>query len=212
MGKQWKQWQTLFWGLQNHCRWCCSHEIKRHLLLGRKSMTNLDSILKSRDISLLAKVLPSQSYVFSSGHIWIWELDHKESCTPKNWCFWTVVLEKTLESPLDYKEIKPVNPKRNQSWIFIRRTDVEAETPILWPPDANNWLIRKDPDAGKDWKQEEKAGRDGWMASPKRWTWVWARSGSWWWTGNPGVLQSMGSQRVGQGWVTELNWISFLPC
>ena len=98
----------------------------------------------------------SQSYGFSSSHIWLWELYYKESWAPKNWCFWTVVLEKTLESPLDYKEIQPVHPKGNQSQIFIGRTHTEAETPILGPPDAKNWLIKKDPDAGKDWGQEEK--------------------------------------------------------
>ena len=98
----------------------------------------------------------SQSYGFSSSHAWMWELDYKESWAPKNWCFWTVVLEKTLESPLDCKEIQPVHPKGNQPWIFIGRTGAEAETPILWPPDAKNWLIGKDTDAGKDWRQEEK--------------------------------------------------------
>ena len=102
------------------------------------------------------KGLSSQGYGFSSIHIWMWVLDYKESWAPKNWCFWTVVLEKTLESPLDCKEIQPVNPKGNEPWIFIGRTDVEAETPILWPPDAKNWLIWKDPDVGKDWGQEEK--------------------------------------------------------
>ena len=102
------------------------------------------------------KGLSSQSYRSSSSHLWMWELDYKESWAPKNWCFWTVVLEKTLESPLDSKEIKPVNPQGNQSWIFIGRTDAEAKTPILWPPDAKNWLIWKDPDSGKDWGQEEK--------------------------------------------------------
>ena len=133
----------------------CSHEIKRCLLLGRKAMTNLDSILKRRDITLLTG--PSrQSYGFSCSHVWMWELDCKQSWGPKNWCFWTVVLEKTLESPLDCKEIKSVNPKGNQSWIFIGRTDAEAETPVLWPPDTKNWLIWKNPDAGKDWRQEEK--------------------------------------------------------
>ena len=131
-----------------------SHKIKRHLLLGRKAMTNLERIIKSRDIILPTKV--SQSYGFSSGHVWMWELGHKESWVPKNWCFWTVVLEKTLESLLNCKEIKPANPKWNQSWIFIGRTDAEAETPILWPLDVKNWLIGKDPDARKDWKQEEK--------------------------------------------------------
>ena len=106
----------------------------------------------------------SQGYGFSSGHVWMWELDYKESWAPKNWCFWTGVLEKTLESPLDHKEIQPVHPERNQSWIFFRRTDAEAEAPILWPPNVKkNWLSRKDPDAGKDWGQEEK-----WMTERMR--------------------------------------------
>ena len=126
----------------------CSHEIKRRLLLGRKAMTNLGSILKSRDITLMTKVHLVKVMVFFSSHVWTWELDHKETWAPKNWCFWTVVLEKTLESLLDCKEIQPVNPKGNQSWIFIGRIDAEA--PILWPPDVKNWLIWKDPDAGKD--------------------------------------------------------------
>ena len=106
----------------------------------------------------------SQSYDFSSSHVWVWELDYKESWVPKNRCFWTMVLEKTLERPLDCKEIQPVHPKENQSWIFIGRTDVEAETPILWPPDAKNWLIGKDPDAGKDWRLEEKGMTEDEMA------------------------------------------------
>ena len=134
----------------------------------------------------------------------MWELNYKESWAPKNWCFWTVVLEKTLESPLDSKEIQPVYPKEDQSWAFIGRTDVE--TPMLWPTDVKSWLIWKDPDAGKDWGQEEK-GRteDGWMASLTQWTWVWVNSRSWWWTGRPGMLQFMGMQRVGHDWATELN-------
>ena len=98
----------------------------------------------------------SQDYSFFNGHVWMWELDYKESWTPKNWCLWTVVLEKTLESPLDCKEIQPVHPKGNQSWVFTGRTDVEAETPVLWPPDVKSWLIWKDPDVGKDWGQQEK--------------------------------------------------------
>ena len=98
----------------------------------------------------------SQNYRFSSSHVWMWELNHKESWAPKSWCFWIVVLEKTLESPLDCKTTQPIHPKGDQSWVFIGRTDVEAEAPILWPPDAKNWLIGKDPDAGKDWRQEEK--------------------------------------------------------
>ena len=126
-------------------------------------MTNLDSILKSRDI-FANKVPSSQSYGFSSGHVWIWELDNKESWVQKNWCFWTVVWEKTLESPLDYKEIKSVNPKGNQPWIFFGRTDAEAETRILWPPHVKSWLIGKDPDAGRDWRQEEKGMTEDEMA------------------------------------------------
>jgi len=115
-------------------------------------MTNLDSILKSRDY-FVNKGPSSQGYGFSSSHVWIWEL---ESWAPKNWCFWTVVLEKTLESPMNSKEIQQVHPKGDQSLVFMGRADVEAETPILWPPDVKNWLIGKDPDAGKDWGQEEK--------------------------------------------------------
>ena len=106
----------------------------------------------------------SQGYGFSSSHVWMWELDYKESWAPKNWCFWTVVLEKILESPLDCKEIKPVHSKGAQSWVFIGRTDAEAETPILWPPDAKSWLIWKNPDAGKDWGQEEKGMTEDEMA------------------------------------------------
>ena len=126
----------------------------------------------------------------------------------QNWCFWTVVLEKTLESPLDCKEIQPVHPKGDQSWVFIGRTDAEAETPILWPSHAKSWLIGKDSDAGRDRGQEEgdDRGWDGWMASPTWCTWVWVNSGSWWWTGRPGVLLFLWLQRVGHDWATKLNW------
>ena len=123
-----------------------------------------------------------------------------------------MVLEKTLESPLECKEIKPVHLKGNQSWTFIGRTDAEVETPILWPPDVKSWLIWKDSDAGKDWRQEEKRtdrGWDGWMSSPTQWTWVWAISQRWWRTGKPGVLQTMGSQRVRHNWVTEQQFNSW---
>ena len=154
MGKQWERWETIFCGSKITAAGDCSHEIQRWLLLGRKVMTNLDSILKSRDTT--NKGPSSQSDGFSRSHVWMWELNYKESWVPKNWCFWTVVLEKTLGSPLYCKEIQPVHPKGNQSWIFIGRTDAEVETPILWPPDVPNWLFRKDPDAGKDWRREEK--------------------------------------------------------
>ena len=154
MGKQWNSDRLYFLGLQITADGDRSHETKRCLLLGRKAMANLDSILKSRDIA--NKGPYSQSYGFSSGHIWMWKVNHKEGWAQKNWCFWTVVLEKTLESPSDRKEIKLVNPKGNQLWIFIGWTDPEAEVPILWPPDAKSRLLRKDPDAGNDWRQEEK--------------------------------------------------------
>ena len=130
----------------------CSHEIKRHLLLGRKVMTNLDKMLKCRDITLPTKVCLVKAMVFPVVMYGCESWTYKESWAPKNWCFWTVVLEKTLESPLDCKEIQPVYPKGDQSWVFTGRTDVEAETPILWPPNAKNWLIWKDPDSGKDWR------------------------------------------------------------
>ena len=153
MGKQWKQRDFTLGGSEITANGDHSHEIKRHLLLGRKAMTNLDSILSHYFAN---KGPSSQNYEFSSSRVWMWELDYKESWVPKNWCFLTVVLEKTLERPLDCKEIQPVHPKGNQSWIFIGGTDAETETPILWPPEVKNWLIGKDPDAGKDWRREEK--------------------------------------------------------
>ena len=149
----------------------------------------------------------SQGYGFFSGHVWLWELDYKRSWVLKNWCFWTVVLEKTLESPLDCKEIQPVHPKGDQSWVFIIKTNAGVETPILWPPDAKSWLIWKDPNGGKKGAggEGDDRGLDGWMASLTQWTWVWVDSGIWWWIRRPGVLQFIGSQRVGHDWVTELN-------
>jgi len=142
----------------------------------------------------------------------MWELDYKESWVPKNSCFWTVVLKKTLEIPLDCTEIQPVHPKGYQSWIFIERNDAEAKTPILWLRDAKNWLIGKDPDAVKDWRQEEKGttedGMVGWHHQFHiSLSTLWA--GSWGWIGNLGMLWSMGSQRVGHDWMTELNWPSY---
>ena len=139
----------------------------------------------------------------------MWELDYKESWAPKNW---TVVLEKTLESPLDCKEIQPVHPKGNQSWMFIGRTDAEAKAPILWPPDGKNWLTGKDPDARKDWGRRRRGQqRMRWLIGiTDSMSWVWVNSRSWWWTGRPRVLQSMGSQSW--TWLsdwTELNWVDF---
>ena len=133
----------------------CSHDIKRCLLLERKVMTNLDGILKSRGY-FVNKCPSSRSYGFSSCLVWMWELDYKEIWEPKNWYFWTVALEKTLERPLGCKEIQPVHPKGDKTWIFTGRTDAEAETPTLWSPDVKNWIIWKDLDAGKDWRREEK--------------------------------------------------------
>ena len=137
------------------------------------------------------------------------ELDCEVGWVPKNWCFWTVVLEKTLESPLDFKEIQPVHSEGDQPWDFFGRNDSKAEAPVLWPPHAKSWLIGK-----RLWCWEglraggegDDRGWDGWMASLTQWTWVWVSSGSWWWTGRPGVLRFMGSQRVGHDWPTGLNW------
>ena len=142
----------------------CSHEIKRHLLLGRKAMKNLDNVLKSRDITLPAKVHLVKAMVSFSSHVWMWELDYKESWVSKNWCFWTVVLEKTWES-LGDKKIQPIHSKGDQSWVFTGRTEAKAETPILWWPHAKSWLIGKDSDAGKNWGQEKGMTEDemaGW--------------------------------------------------
>ena len=157
MGKQWKKCQTLFWGAPKSLQILTGAMIlKDAYSLEGKLWPNLDSILKSRDITLQTKVHLVKAMVFSSSHVQVWELDHKEDWALKNWCFRTVVLENTLESPLDCKEIKPVSSKGNQPLIFIGRSDAEAETPILWPPDVKNWLIGKDPDSGKDWREEEK--------------------------------------------------------
>ena len=134
----------------------------------------------------------------------MWELNYKEMWAVKNWCFWTVVLEKTLESPLDCKEMKPVNPKGNQSWIFIGRTGAEAEIPILWPPDVKNWLIWKDTSARKDQRRGRGyTGWNGWIASSTQWTLVWANSRRYWRKGKPAVLQCMGLQRAWHDLETE---------
>ena len=143
----------------------------------------------------------SQGYGFSSGHVWMWELDYKESWVPKNWCFWTVVLEKTLESPLDCKEIQPVHPKTDQSWVFIGCWSWNSKSEELTHLKRSGCWERL-----RAWGEGDNRGWDGWMASSTQWTWVWVSSGSWWWTGRPGVLQSMGLQIVGHNWAIELNW------
>jgi len=184
----------------------CGHEMM--LAPWKKSYDQPRQHIKKQKYYFASKGLCSQSYGFSSSHIWMWDLDYKESWSLKNWCFWTVVLEKTFESPLYSKEIQPVHPKRNQSWIFIGGTDVEAETPILWPPDVKNWLIWKDHEAGKYRRQEEKGMTEDEMMTEDGITDSMDMSLSklrdLWWTGRPGVLQPMGSQRIGHKWATEL--------
>ena len=201
MGKQWKQWLTSFFlGSKITADGDCSHEIKRHLILGRNIMTNLDSIFKNRDITLLKKVHSVKAMVFPVVIYGCesWTVKKAECRRTDSFELW--YWRRLLKSPLDCKEIKPVHPEGNQSWIVIGRTGAETETLILWPPDAKNWLIWKRPWCWERLKAGEGDGRgwDGWMASPTRRTWVWASSGSWWWTGKPGVLKSMGSQSVGQ--------------
>ena len=159
MGKEWNQWENfLSLGSEITADGDCSHEIKRHLLLDQP-MTNLDSILKKWRHCFADKGPSGQSFRFSNGHIWIWELDYKESWAPKSWRFWIVVAT-TLESPLDCQEIQLVHPKGDQSWVFIGRSDVEAETPVLWPPDVKSWHFWEDPYAGKDWGQKEKGVKE----------------------------------------------------
>ena len=185
----------------------CSHKIKRRLLLGRKVMTNLDSIFKSRNITLPTKVCLIKAMVFLVVMYGCESWYCEESWAAKNWCFWTVVLEKTLERPLVCKEIQPVHTEGDQSWMFIGRTG-KAETPILWPPQAKCWLIWKDPDVGKDWGQEEKGTIEdetvGWHHWPNQWTWVWVDSGSWWWTGKRAFCSPWGRKELDT--TEQLNW------
>ena len=178
------------------------------LTLWKKSYDQPREHIKKHRYYIANKGPCSQSYGFSSSHVWMWELDYKESWAVNNWCFFTVVL-KTLESPLDCKEIQPVCHKGNQSLIFIGRTDVEAETPILWPPGVKNWLPGKRPWCWERLKaggEGDGRGWDGWIASPTQWTWVWVTFGCWWRTGRPGVLRSMRLQIVGHDWASELKW------
>ena len=171
MANRWGNSDRLYFlRLQNHCRWWLQPWNERTLASWKKSYDKPRQHIKKQRHYFTNKGPSSQRYGFSSSHVWMWELDCEESWAPKNCCFWTVVLEKTLESPLHCKEIQLVHPKGNQSWIFIERTDAEAETPILWPPDAKNWLTGKDPDAGKDWRHEEKETTEDWkvVAEPQK--------------------------------------------
>ena len=208
MGKQWKQCQTLFWGAPKSLLMMTAAMKLRRLLLRRKVMTNLDSIIKKQRCYFANKGLSGQGCGFSSSHVWMWELDYKESWAPKNWCFWTVMLEKTLESPLYYKEIQPVHPKGDQSWVFIGGTDVEAKTLILWSLHEKSSLIWKDRDAGKDWGQEEKGTTEdemvGWHHRLDGHGFVWTLGVG----DGQGGLECCNSwgRRVGHDWATELNW------
>ena len=155
----------LYFGwLQNHCRWWLQPWNKKTLTPWKEIYDEPRQHIKKQSHYFVNKGPSSQGYGFSSGHVWMWELDYKESWALKNWCFWTLVLEKTLENLLDCREIQPVHSKGDQSWVFIGRTDVEAETPVLWPTRAKSWLIGKDPDAGRDWVQEEKRTTEDEMA------------------------------------------------
>ena len=174
-------------------------------------MTNLDNVFKSRDIT--NKGPSSQGYGFSSGHVWVWELDCEESWVPKYWCFWTVVLEKTLESPLDCKEIKPVILKEiSPEYSLEDWWSWSSSTLAAWCKELTHWKRPWCWERLKTGGEGDDKGLDGCMASLTWWTWVWASSSSWWWTGRPGLLQSMGLQRVRQDWVTVLNWTEMLDC
>ena len=207
MGKQWKQWLTLFsWAPKSLQMVTEAMKLKNICSLEEKLWQTREHTEKQRHY-LADKGPSSQSYVFSSSHIWMWELDHKVNWESKNWCCWTVVLEKTIESPLDCKEIQLFNPKGNQSWIFTGRTDAEAEVPILWPPNGKKLSQWKRPWCWERLKAKGKGdngGWDGWMASPAQWTWAWVSPRSWRRTGKPGVLWAVGLQRVRHDWATEL--------
>ena len=199
----------IFWGLQNHCRWWLQPWNEKTLAPWKKSYDQPRQHIKKQRHYFANKGPSSQSYGFSNSYVGMWELDHKGSWVLKNWCFWTVVLEKTLESPLDCKEIQPVHPEGDKSWVFIGRTDAEAETPntlATWCKELTHWKRSWCWERLKVGGEGDDRGWDGWMASPTWWTWVWINSGSWWWSGRPGVLQSMGSQSIRHDWVTELNW------
>ena len=209
MGNRWgnsgNSVRLYFSGLQNHCRWWLQPWNEKMLTPWKESYDQPRYHIQKQRRYFANKVLSSQGYGFSSSHVWMWELDSKENWEPKNWRFWTVVLEKTLESPLDCKEIQPVHPKGDQSWVFIGRTD--AETPILWPPDAKSWLIGTDPDAGSDWGQEEKGTTEDEMAG-----WHHRLDGhEFEWT--PGVGDGQGGLKCCDSWgckeLDRTEWLNF---
>ena len=205
MGNSGNSVRLYFWGLQNHCRWWLQPWNLKMLTPWKENYDQPRQHINKHRHYFVNKGLSSQGYGFSSGHVWMWELDCEESWALKNWCFWTLMLEKTLESPLDCKEIQQVHPKGDQSWVFIGRTDAEAETPNTLATSCEELTHWKRPWC---WKglgaggEGNDRGWDGWMALLTWWTWVWVNSGSWWWTGRPGVLPFMGSQS--RTWLS--NW------
>ena len=200
-----------FSGLQNHCSWWLQPWNWKMLTPLKESYDQPRQHIKKQKYYFANKDLSSQGYGFSSGHVWMWDLDYKESWAPKNWCFWTVVLEKTLESPLDCKEIQPVHSEGDQPWDFFGRNDAKAETPVLWPPHAKSWLTGKDSDAGRDWGQE-KGTTENEMAGWHHW--LNGRESEW----TPGVGDGQGGLACCDSWGrkesdtterlnwTELNW------
>ena len=194
-----------FGGLQNHCRWWLQPWDEKIFAPWKKSYDQPSQHIKKQRHYFTNKDPPSQSYGFSSSHVWMWELGYKEGWMLRNWCLWTVMLEKMLESPLDFKEIQSLHPKGNQSWLFR----AEAEAAILWPPDVKHWLIWKDPDAGKDWCQEEKGMTEdemvGWHHQLNGHEFE-QSSGSCLWTGKPDMLQSMGMQ----SWTQRSDWTELM--
>ena len=206
MGRQWKQCQTSFFGRKITVDGDCSHEIKRRLLLARKVMTNLDSILKSRDITLPTKVHLVKAMAFSSGHVWMWELDCEESWALKNWCFWTVVGEDSRES-LGLQG-DPSSPSWRRSVLGVHWKDScwswNSNTLATSWEELTHWKRPWCWEGLRAGGEGDDRGWDGWMASPTSWTWISVDSWSWWWTGRPGVLGFMGWQRVGHDWATEL--------
>ena len=211
MGKQWKQWLTLFFWIPKSLQMVIA-AMKLEDTLWKENYNQPRQHIKEQRHYFVNKGLSSQGCGFSSGHVWMWELDCKESWAPKNWFFWTVVLEKTLESPLNCKEIQPVHPKGDQSWVFIGTIDVEAETSLLWPPDVKSWLIWKDPDAGKDWGQEKGRTEDemvGWLHRLNGHGFEWT----------PGVGDGQGGLACCCSWgckesdtTAQLNWTEHKTC